>query len=209
MSNTLTDRAFDRVVESVRWTEQQRMEIHVSARHKPESQLWAMVEDGPFDTPTDGGEHFTGKLQLYSEGIGWQDYSDIVIRAANGTRLELDTRYQVYPVGRTLAHGEWYMAKEAEGYVVTIMRNNEVFNYQQGVTRIQIYEDTGFAVSTHSNGEHYGFTFDLEMRLASFTQAGTVSTGDQTFAGHKTFSIITVAILNFGTANGVFDGGTF
>lgn len=211
MSVTLTERAFDRTQESVRWTERQRGEIIVSPRHKPESQLWAMVEDGPFETPTDGGEHFTGKLMLYSEGDGWQEYSDIVIRAANGTMLELDTRYPVYPVGKTLANGAWYMAKENEGLLWSIWRDGSQFSYQYGVTRVKIHEGTGLVLTTNTiaGPSRYGHTVDLEMRLASFTQAGTVSTGDQTFAGHKTFSIITVTILNFGAANGVLSGGTF
>lgn len=114
----LTEEAYQRMVNAIRWVEQQR----------GLTQKAATVEGGvdPVYVRTtsgtkDGDGNYPGVVCLYSAATGdWFEYSAVKLRPVNGETLANSMRYPARPAGRTASGDELYTVHQLIGTTITV-----------------------------------------------------------------------------------------
>lgn len=189
----LTEEAFRRMVEAVRWVERQRgLTQRPVAAEGGVDPVYVRTTSGTADA--DG--NYPGVVCLYSASAeAWQEYSAVKLRPANSEKLINNYRYPARPAGRTAAGDELYAVHQFPQIGVRRLRyidiglgtTEEVSSF--AAKSIDVWdssstsgvEDTGLRVSQS------GAQALIALNAASGSAGGAVTAEAQAFGGLKTF----------------------
>lgn len=173
----LTEEAFRRMVEAVRWVERQRgLTQRPVAAEGGVDPVYVRTTSGT----ADGSGNYPGVVCLYSaSAAAWQEYSAVKLRAANGETLANNKRYPARPSGRTTGGDELYTVHQLIGTDagLTVAEGDGSPSYG-GIGALQFDQADGFVVSNPSSG-----VAAVDLAEATPTQRGIISTGEQTIGG--------------------------